>query len=73
MRRGQPVAALVRIPPEALEDFLLAYAPELIESRREADAEVARGETRLLSSLFAKWDTEDGGSAEEAVSASARA
>ena len=42
-RHGRPVAALIRVREEDLEDFILANAPEFIESMREADEDAARG------------------------------
>jgi len=43
-QRGRPVVAVVPISEEALEDWILANAPEYVASMREADAEIARGE-----------------------------
>lgn len=44
-RHGRPVAALIRVRGEDLEDFILANAPEFVQSMREADEEAARGDT----------------------------
>jgi hypothetical protein len=46
------VAALIRVREEDLEDFILATAPEFIEGRRQADEELARGNTRPLSTFL---------------------
>lgn len=57
-RHGRPVAALIRVREEDLEDFILATAPEFIEGRRQADEELARGETRPLSAFLADLQVE---------------
>ena len=44
-RAGRPVAAVVPINADALEDWILANAPEFVEGMRLADEEMARGET----------------------------
>jgi prevent-host-death family protein len=43
-QRGRPVVAVVPIDAEALEDWILANAPEFVASMQEADADIARGE-----------------------------
>jgi prevent-host-death family protein len=43
-KHGRPVAALVPIDSEALEDWVLSQAPEFVENMRQADEEIARGE-----------------------------
>jgi len=43
-KHGRPVAALVPIDNEALEDWILANAPEYVADMRRADEEIARGE-----------------------------
>ena len=50
-RRGRPVAALIAIDPDELEDFVLANAPEYARSIREADADLIEGRTRPLSDV----------------------
>jgi len=54
--RGQPVAALIPIRPEALEDFLLATADEYVDSMREADEDHATGKTVPMDEVFAGLD-----------------
>jgi prevent-host-death family protein len=44
-RHGRPVAALVSINEEDLEDWILANAPEFVQEMRQADEEAARGDT----------------------------
>lgn len=43
-KHGRPVAALVPIDQEALEDWVLANAPEYVVNMAQADEEIARGE-----------------------------
>ena len=40
-KHGRPVAAVVAIDPDALEDFVLATAPEYAADRRAADRDLA--------------------------------
>ena len=42
-RAGRPVAVLQALDEEALEDFILANAPEYVADMRRADREIARG------------------------------
>jgi len=53
-RSGRPVAAVVPIDFEALEDWILANAPEFVEGMRQADEEFRRGETISMDELFAR-------------------
>lgn len=48
-RKGRPVATVTPISKEALEDFVLAHAPEFVQSLAEADREIAAGRTISLS------------------------
>src|SRR6266545_4747949 len=52
-RSGRPVAAVVPIDSEALEDWILANAPEFVEGMRKADEELRRGETISMEECFA--------------------
>jgi len=52
-RGGRPVAAVVPIDSEALEDWILANAPEFVEGMRKADEELRRGETISMDEYFA--------------------
>ena len=52
-RGGRPVAAVVPIDANALEDWILANSPVFVEGMREADAELRRGETVGMSEAFA--------------------
>jgi prevent-host-death family protein len=51
-KHGRPVAAVVAVDPEALEDFVLATAPEYVAARRTADADLAAGRTRPAADVF---------------------
>lgn len=53
-RGGRPVAALVPIDPDALEDWILANAPEFVKGMRRADEELRRGETVSIDVLSVK-------------------
>ena len=55
--RGRPVAAIVPLTTEQLEDWVLANLPEFIESMNEADEDLTAGRTRSLADVFA--DDED--------------
>ena len=44
-RHGRPVAALIPVNDEQLEDWILANAPEFVDGMQRADEEAARGET----------------------------
>ena len=57
-RNGRPVAAVVPIDLEKLEDFILASAPEFVASRVEADAELGAGQTRPLEAVLAELGDE---------------
>ena len=53
-RGGRPVAAVVPIDADALEDWILANAPVFVQGMREADAELRRGETVGMNEAFAR-------------------
>lgn len=55
-RRGRPVALIVPVDQAALEDFVLANAPEFVDATRAADAELAAGQTRPLSTVLAELE-----------------
>lgn len=52
-RHGRPVAALVRVDRDSLEDLLLAHAPEFIDDMRQADEDLAAGRTQPLEEVMA--------------------
>jgi prevent-host-death family protein len=51
-KHGRPVAAVIAVDPDALEDFVLANAPEYAAAMRDADADLAAGRTRPASIIF---------------------
>lgn len=55
--RGKPVAAVVPLNEEDLEDWVLASAAKFVASRRRADADLAAGETTSLEEFLAKEST----------------
>ena len=58
-RHGKPVAVLSPIDEDALEDFILANAPEYVASMAEADDEARNGRTRSLADVVAELDGAD--------------
>ncbi len=58
-RHGEPVAALVPIDANDLEDYLLSKVPSFAEDMAAADEALASGEARSASDVFAELDTED--------------
>jgi PHD/YefM family antitoxin component YafN of YafNO toxin-antitoxin module len=58
-RHGKPVAVLSPIDMDALEDFILANAPEYVASMAEADEDAREGRTRPLADIVAELDTAD--------------
>ncbi len=53
-RYGRPAVAIVSVDPAELEDFILANAPEFTRGMRQADEELAAGETRALRDVVAE-------------------
>lgn len=53
-RKGRPVAALIPIDADDLEDFVLAGAQDYLTAMREADEDLAEGLTRPLDELIAR-------------------
>lgn len=66
-RHGRVVAALVAVDAEALEDFVLANAPEFVASMAEADEDLRAGRSRPA---FAVLDELEGEGSEVASPAS---
>ncbi len=52
-RAGRPVAAVVPVDPSALEDWILAHAPEFVSSMAEAERDLKRGRTVSIAELMA--------------------
>src|SRR5258706_14189368 len=53
-RAGRPVAALIPIDSDALEDWLPASSPKVVDGLRLADEEFRRGETVWVDPQGAK-------------------
>lgn len=53
-RRGRPVAAMVAIDSDELEDYVLSRAPEFVRSMATADADLRAGQTRAVEDVFAE-------------------
>jgi prevent-host-death family protein len=58
-KRGRPVAAIVALDDDALEDFVLAHAPEFALGMRAADEELRRGETSTLAEILEETDDDE--------------
>jgi prevent-host-death family protein len=53
---GEPVAVVVPLKPEALEDYVLSYGEEFLRDRIEAEQELRAGSTRALTDVLAALD-----------------
>lgn len=60
-RRGQPIAAVVPIDPDELEDFVLSHAPSFVRSLRRADEDIAAARSRSLADILDEMDAEERG------------
>ncbi|MFI5009595.1 MAG: type II toxin-antitoxin system Phd/YefM family antitoxin [Solirubrobacterales bacterium] len=60
-RHGEPVAALVPIDAQDLEDYLLSKIPSFAEDMAAADRALADGRTRSAADVFAELDEQDTG------------
>ncbi len=58
-RHGQPTAVLLPIDSAALEDYVLANAPEYVASMEEADEDGRTGRTRSAADVIAEIEAED--------------
>ncbi len=58
-RHGKPVAVLSPIDDDALEDHILANAPEFVASMTEADEDGRAGRTRPLADVVAELEAAD--------------
>jgi PHD/YefM family antitoxin component YafN of YafNO toxin-antitoxin module len=47
-RRGHPTALLLPIDAPEAEDYVLAHAPEIVSSLREAESDLRQGRTVTL-------------------------
>ena len=55
-RHGRPVAALVKLDAAAFEDFVLSNAASIAESLRDAERDLANGETSSLDEVIQEMD-----------------
>lgn len=59
--RGTPVAVLLPLDAEELEDYVLANAPEYVASMRETDESIEEGESGVpLAEVIAEFEAEHG-------------
>jgi prevent-host-death family protein len=58
-RHGEPIAALVPIDAQDLEDYLLSKVPSFAEDMAAADQAHAHDETRSAVDVFAELDAQD--------------
>ncbi|HYY78824.1 MAG TPA: type II toxin-antitoxin system Phd/YefM family antitoxin [Actinomycetes bacterium] len=54
---GRPVAVVVPVDSEGLEDYLLARGRQFIRDRVKADQELHAGETHALDDVLAELDS----------------
>lgn len=72
-KQGHPIAALVAVDRDRLQDLVLATAPEFVRSTKEADDALAAGITRPMSEVLADMaDREAASGAADATSDPAR-
>ncbi len=57
--RGRPVGIIYPVDPDALEDFILANAPEFVEGMRQADEDLAAGRVHSLESVLEEIRAEE--------------
>jgi prevent-host-death family protein len=57
-RHGRAVAVVVPMDAEAIEDFVLAHAPDFVEDMRAADEDLAAGRTKPFESVLAELEGE---------------
>lgn len=60
-RHGEPIAALVPVDAQDLEDYLLSKVPSFAEDMAAAEQAYANGETRSAADVFAELDAQDAG------------
>jgi len=51
-KHGRPVAAVVAVDADALEDFVLATAPEYASDRRAADRDLAADRAQFAAAVI---------------------
>lgn len=58
-RRGEPVAAVVPIDRDELEDFVLSHAPSFVRSLRRAEKDIATARSRSLADILEELDAKE--------------
>jgi len=58
-RYGKLAAVLMPIDSDALEDYVMANAPEFVASMREADEDARLGRSRPAEEVFAEIEAEE--------------
>lgn len=59
-KHGRPIATILPIDNEELEDFLLTHAREYVESMEEAEVELRFGKARPASQVLAELNESNG-------------
>ena len=54
--RGRPIAVLLPLAADAFEDFVFSNVPTFVDALRQADEELAAGETRALDDVLGELD-----------------
>ena len=57
---GQPCAAILPLPPEEMEDFILAHSPRIKRMAQKGLKEVKSGKYVTLEELLSEFDEETG-------------
>jgi prevent-host-death family protein len=57
-KRGAPVAAVIPLDAEELEDFILSKTPEILSDLQATDRDMAAGETVSLEDALAQLKAE---------------
>jgi prevent-host-death family protein len=60
-RRGRPAAVLMPLDEDALEDFVLANAPEFVASIDEAERDLRAGRSRPAAEVIAQIERDERG------------
>ena len=58
-RHGKPAVLIAPVNTDEWEDWVLATAPEFVQSMKEADEAIRRGETVDLETALAEIEQED--------------
>lgn len=60
-RRGRPAAVLMPLDEDALEDFVLANAPEYVTSIDDAEEDLRAGRSRPAAEVLAEIEADERG------------